>query len=183
MGGPIKGLGIYHVDTGVWEWERVPASVGGSLWGFDESVGALVGMGARSAPYAYYLYQHGGPIKAVPAQPPPPPVAKVPILSENFNKGNSAGLGPRQKWTVLEGGLGVSGQQCVFVTERVWSSARVETDLPDPNMEVWATSTIMEVSGTYTLEPQMGVAARYDSASSTYYAAALVGSDGFYLRL
>ena len=183
MGGPIKGLGIYHVDTGVWEWERVPASVGGSLWGFDESVGALVGVGTRSAPYAYYLYQHGGPIKAIPAQPLPPPVAKVPILSENFNKGASAGLGPRQKWTVLEGGLGVSGQQCVFVTERVWSSARVEADLPDPNMEVWATSTIMEVSGTYTLEPQMGVAARYDAASSTYYAAALVGSDGFYLRL
>lgn len=182
MGGRIEGLGIYHVDTGVWEWERVPASVGGGLWGFDENVGALVGMGTRAAPYAYFLYRYGGPIKALPVRPLPPPVAKVPILAEDFNKGNSPALGPRQKWTVVEGGLTVVDQHCMFATERVWSSARVEADLPDPNMEVWAT-TAMEVSGTYTLEPQMGVAARYDPVSSTYYAAALVGSDGFYVRL
>lgn len=76
MGGPIRGLGIYHVDTGVWEWEAVPASVAGSLWGFDETVGAMVGIGTRSGPaYAYYLYQYGGPIKALAVAPPPPPMA------------------------------------------------------------------------------------------------------------
>lgn len=183
MGGLIVGLGIYHVDTRVWEWEAVPPNVGGSLWGFDENLGALVGLGKRQATYAYYLYQYGGPIKALPVQPPPPPVAKTAMLRETFNRALSQTLGPDQKWTVVEGGFRVSNQQCMFVTEQVWSSARAEVDLPDPNMEVWATSTILEGSGSFRTEPQMGVAARYDPAASTYYGAALVNSDGTYLRL
>ena len=183
MGESVQGLGIYHVDSAVWEWEPVPANVVGSLWSFDEGLGVLVGMGKRVSPYAYYLYQYGGPNKALPVQPPPPPVAKVPILSETFDKGDSAILGPRQQWTVVEGALRVANQQCMFVSDQLWSSARVEASLPSPNMEVWATSVVMEISGTATIELQMGVAARYDPASSTYYAAALVGSDGYYFRL
>lgn len=183
MGESLQGLGIYHVDTRVWEWEPVPPNVAGSLWSFDESLGAVVGMGKRFSPYAYYLYRYGGPIKALPAQPSPPPVAKVPVLTETFNTVLSANLGPRQKWTVVEGALRVVNQQCTFATDQQWSSARVEADLPSSDMEVWATSVVMEISGTFTIELQMGVAARYDAASATYYAAALVGSDGYYLRL
>jgi hypothetical protein len=54
----LQGLGIYHVDTGQWEWEGVPAAVVGSAWGFDESVGALVGVGKRSPPYGTFLYKY-----------------------------------------------------------------------------------------------------------------------------
>ncbi len=183
MGESLQGLGIYHVDTGVWEWEPVPANVVGSLWSFDESLGVVVGMGKRVPPYAYYLYHYGGPIKALPVQPPPPPIARVPIQSESFNKADSHSLGPRQKWTMVEGAFRVANQQCTFVTDELWSSARVEAALPSPNMEVWATSVILDRSGTTTIEIQMGVAARYDPVASTYYAVALVGSDSYYLRL
>ena len=55
---PLSGLGIYHVDTGAWEWQSVPASVTGSVWGFDESVGTLIGIGKRVGPSAYYLYKY-----------------------------------------------------------------------------------------------------------------------------
>jgi hypothetical protein len=55
---PLKGLGIYHVDTGRWEWEAVPAAVTGSVWGFDEGVGALIGIGKRVQPFAYFLYKY-----------------------------------------------------------------------------------------------------------------------------
>ena len=55
---PLRGLGIYHVDTGQWEWEPVPASVMGSVWGFDEATGAMIGIGKRSQPYAYFLYKY-----------------------------------------------------------------------------------------------------------------------------
>jgi hypothetical protein len=58
MGGsPLQGLGFYQVDTGQWAWEAVPAEVWGSAWGFDESVGALIGIGKRSPPYATFLYK------------------------------------------------------------------------------------------------------------------------------
>lgn len=183
MGESLQGLGIYHVDTGVWEWEPVPANVVGSLWSFDESLGVIVGMGKRVPPYAYYLYHYGGPIKALPVQPPPPPIARVPLQRESFNKPDARSLGPRQEWTLVEGAFRVANQQCTFVTDELWSSARVEAALPSPNMEVWATSVILERSGTTTIEIQMGVAARYNPASATYYAIALVGSDSYYLRL
>ena len=55
---PLAGLGIYHVDTGQWEWEAVPAAVVGSVWGFDEATGAMIGIGKRSQPYAYFLYKY-----------------------------------------------------------------------------------------------------------------------------
>ena len=55
---PLKGLGIYHVDTGRWEWEAVPTTVTGSVWGFDEGVGALIGIGKRVQPFAYFLYKY-----------------------------------------------------------------------------------------------------------------------------
>jgi hypothetical protein len=59
MGGsPLRGLGIYHVDTGQWDWEDVPSAVIGSAWGFDESIGALVGVGKRSPPYGTFLYKY-----------------------------------------------------------------------------------------------------------------------------
>jgi hypothetical protein len=54
----LAGLGIYHVDTGVWEWEATPPAVFGSVWGFDESAGALVGIGKRVYPTAYFLYKY-----------------------------------------------------------------------------------------------------------------------------
>jgi hypothetical protein len=57
--GPIVGLGIYHVDSGQWEWESVPPTVMGSAWGFDENLGVLVGIGKRSQPYAYFLWKYG----------------------------------------------------------------------------------------------------------------------------
>src|SRR5262249_40547893 len=41
----LKGLGIFHVDTGQWEWEAVPPAVFGSVWGFDQNAGALIGIG------------------------------------------------------------------------------------------------------------------------------------------
>jgi hypothetical protein len=59
MGGAaLQGLGIYHVDTGQWEWENVPSTVVGSAWGFDESVGALIGVGKRNPPYGTFLYKY-----------------------------------------------------------------------------------------------------------------------------
>jgi hypothetical protein len=54
----LAGLGLYHVDTNQWEWESVPAAVMGSVWGFDEATGALLGIGKRSPPYAYFLYKY-----------------------------------------------------------------------------------------------------------------------------
>jgi hypothetical protein len=58
MGGlPLNGLGLYWVDTDVWEWESVPAEVMGGVWGFDEHAGALVGVGKHVPPYAYFLYK------------------------------------------------------------------------------------------------------------------------------
>ena len=57
----LNGLGIYHADTGTWEWESVPAAVTGSVWGFDENVGALIGIGKRVTPpasSAYFLYKY-----------------------------------------------------------------------------------------------------------------------------
>jgi hypothetical protein len=55
---PLKGLGIFHVDNGRWEWEPVPPGVGGSVWGFDEATGTLIGIGKRSEPFAYFLYRY-----------------------------------------------------------------------------------------------------------------------------
>ena len=55
---PLNGLGIYHVDTGQWEWEAVPTAVTGSVWGFDEEVGAMIGIGKRVQPFAYFLYKY-----------------------------------------------------------------------------------------------------------------------------
>ena len=54
----LNGLGIYHVDTGRWEWEAVPAAVVGSVWGFDGATGAMIGIGKRSQPFAYFLYNY-----------------------------------------------------------------------------------------------------------------------------
>ena len=54
----LNGLGIYHVDTGVWEWEDTPDDVSGSNWGFDENLGVLVGTGKRYTPYGYYFYKY-----------------------------------------------------------------------------------------------------------------------------
>lgn len=60
MGGTsLSGLGIYHVDTGVWEWDPVPPAVAGSAWGFDENIGVLVGIGKRYQPYGYYFWKYG----------------------------------------------------------------------------------------------------------------------------
>jgi len=56
---PIQGLGIYRVDTGQWEWEAVPQAVWGSVWGFDENIGAMIGIGKRTSPTAYYMYKYG----------------------------------------------------------------------------------------------------------------------------
>ena len=53
----LKGLGLYFVDAGRWEWESVPTPAWGSVWGFDENTGALVGIGKRTNPTAYYLYK------------------------------------------------------------------------------------------------------------------------------
>jgi hypothetical protein len=55
---PLTGLGIYHVDTGQWEWEAVPAAAFGSVWGFDQNAGALIGIGKRVSPSAYFLYKY-----------------------------------------------------------------------------------------------------------------------------
>jgi hypothetical protein len=65
---PIQGLGIYHIDTGKWEWEAVPPAVAGSVWGFDEATGAMIGIGKRYAPFAYFLYTYDPG-----AQAPSPP--------------------------------------------------------------------------------------------------------------
>jgi hypothetical protein len=65
---PIQGLGIYHVDTGRWEWEAVPQAVFGSVWGFDETAGAMIGIGKRQEPFAYFLYKY-----APDAHAPSPP--------------------------------------------------------------------------------------------------------------
>jgi hypothetical protein len=56
--GPLAGLGIYHVDTGQWEWEAVPAAAYGSVWGFDENLGAMIGIGQRIWGTHYYLYKY-----------------------------------------------------------------------------------------------------------------------------
>ena len=57
---PLSGLGIFHVDSSIWEWETtVPTAVMGSVWGFDENMGALVGLGKRTQPYAYYFWKYG----------------------------------------------------------------------------------------------------------------------------
>ena len=55
---PVLGLGIFDVETHVWEWEAVPSAVWGSVWGFDEATGAIIGIGKRSPPHAYFLYKY-----------------------------------------------------------------------------------------------------------------------------
>jgi hypothetical protein len=55
---PIMGLGIYDVDAGQWQWGAVPPTVVGSVWGFDEATGAMIGIGKRSQPYSYFLYRY-----------------------------------------------------------------------------------------------------------------------------
>jgi hypothetical protein len=55
---PLNGLGIYKADAGTWTWEAVPATVTGSVWGFDEATGALIGIGKRVQPSAYFLYKY-----------------------------------------------------------------------------------------------------------------------------
>jgi hypothetical protein len=54
----LNGLGVLHVDSAVWEWEAVPSAVMGSVWGFDEDAGALIGIGKRAQPSAYFLYKY-----------------------------------------------------------------------------------------------------------------------------
>jgi len=56
--GPLTGLGIYHVDTRQWEWEATPPAAYGSVWGFDENVGAMIGIGKRQPGSSYYLYKY-----------------------------------------------------------------------------------------------------------------------------
>ena len=50
--------GLVAVDSGQWEWETVPPVVSGSVWGFDENAGALIGIGKRVQPSAYFLYKY-----------------------------------------------------------------------------------------------------------------------------
>jgi hypothetical protein len=64
---PILGLGLYHADTGIWEWQPVPSWVWGSVWGFDEATGQLIGIGKRTIPTAYYTYRYAAPIIPNPA--------------------------------------------------------------------------------------------------------------------
>jgi hypothetical protein len=54
---PLEGLGVYAVDAGIWTWEAVPTAVWGSVWGFDENTGALLGIGKRQSPTSYYLWK------------------------------------------------------------------------------------------------------------------------------
>jgi hypothetical protein len=76
---PLFGLGIYHVDTGAWEWEAVPNTIVASVWGFDEATGAMIGVGKRYEPFAYFLYKYDPNTKA-----PNPSVTKrwMPSLSQ-----------------------------------------------------------------------------------------------------
>ena len=76
----LSGLGVYAVDAGTWTWESVPQGVMGSAWGFDENLGALVGVGKREQPFAYYIYKYGpgGTILPPPPLPPPPPPSSPP---------------------------------------------------------------------------------------------------------
>jgi hypothetical protein len=71
---PLQGLGIYHVDSGQWEWEAVPTAVSGSVWGFDEATGAMIGIGKRNEPFAYFLYKYG------PGSPTPMSTATKPWM-------------------------------------------------------------------------------------------------------
>jgi len=204
FGGPLVGLGIFHVDTGVWEWEDTPPEVAASLYGFDEHTGLLVGMGKRSEPYASYLYKYGGAIKPLPIQPPPPPVQKTAILRESFDRPPAPGLGPDQPWTVVEGKLRTGagqggpvpkpGGHAEFVGDKatgvlptesqlVWSSARVEKDLPSSDMEVWLMNRWLESGGGYLHELSECVAARFSPSSATYYAVCLGMGEGSHLRI
>jgi hypothetical protein len=51
--GEVTGLAIYHVDSGVTEWESVPLNlvdrIRGTVWGFDEASGCLRAFGGLSA--------------------------------------------------------------------------------------------------------------------------------------
>jgi hypothetical protein len=188
FGGSLVGLGIYHVDTGVWEWEDTPPEVAASLYGFDEHTGVLVGMGKRSQPFATYLYKYGGPIKALPVQPPRPPVQKTASLSESFNRPDKLGLGPEQPWTVIEGAMRTVGNRSEFVPDPttdslVWSSARVEKDLPSADMEVWVTNVNLESGGGFMHEVTNCAVARFSATSATYYAVCLGAGEGQHLRL
>jgi hypothetical protein len=55
---PLTGLAMFHVDTLQWEWEAVPPTAFGSVWGFDQDAGALIGIGKRVWPSSYYLYKY-----------------------------------------------------------------------------------------------------------------------------
>jgi hypothetical protein len=50
----------------------VPKTVAGSVWGFDEATGAMIGVGKRSEPFAYFLYKY-----APNTQAPNPPATKL----------------------------------------------------------------------------------------------------------
>jgi hypothetical protein len=204
MGGlPLAGLGIYHVDTKMWEWEDTPAAVQSSLFGFDENLGVMVATSNRSVPYATYLYKYGGAIKPLPIQPPPPVVQTTALLSESFNRPDGPGLGPDQPWTVVEDKVQTMrdpnfppGNHAAFVpdpnatpilppyaNQLIWASARVEKDLPSADMEVWMKIPILEGGGGYLHEVTQCVAARFSTASATYYAVCLGIGEGQHLRI
>lgn len=66
-GGRILGLGIYHVDTGRWEWEAVPSgspAVQGNVVGFDTGHNAMLLYGGKDSddvdlPTVFWLYRYG----------------------------------------------------------------------------------------------------------------------------
>jgi hypothetical protein len=97
---PIQGLGVFHVDSGKWEWEAVPPVVVASVWGFDELVGAMVGIGKRYEPFAYFIYKYD-PTAQAPNPPvtkrwmpavqtpaPSPPSHNASFLEDNINRSN-----------------------------------------------------------------------------------------------
>ena len=54
---PILGLGLFNVDLVSWTWEPVPSDVWGSVWGFDENIGAMIGIGKRAEGTSYFIYK------------------------------------------------------------------------------------------------------------------------------
>jgi hypothetical protein len=57
MGADIVAIGLYDPSAGTWTRIEVPSGMRANLWGFDENLGAIVGMGGEVQDPPIWLFK------------------------------------------------------------------------------------------------------------------------------
>jgi len=57
MGADIVAIGLYDPAAGAWTRIEVPSGMRANLWGFDENLGAIVGMGGEMQDPPIWLFK------------------------------------------------------------------------------------------------------------------------------